>query len=154
MTPPEERAAAFGRIGAAFGLGFIFGPAIGGLVGEMWGPRAPFFVAGGLAFANVIFGYFVLPESLPPERRRAFDIKRANPIGTLMALKKYPMVVALVLAVFLWQTAHNVYPSTWSFWVEFGNVVTSFRNAPPGSPGGSVSTHDAPTRESPSQTLA
>ncbi len=118
VTEPEERAAAFGRIGAAFGLGFIFGPAVGGLVGELWGPRAPFFVAGGLAFLNVVFGYFVLPESLPAERRRPFDITRANPVGTVLALKKYPMVVALVLAVFLWQTAHNVFPSTWPYYTE------------------------------------
>ena len=115
ITPPEERARAFGRIGAAFGVGFILGPAIGGWLGE-YGPRAPFFAAAALAGANCIFGYFVLPESLPPEQRRPFSLARANPLGTLAALKRFPMVMALVFAVFLWQTAHNVYPATWSFY--------------------------------------
>lgn len=116
VTEPKDRAQAFGRIGAAFGLGFILGPVIGGWMGDAFGPRAPFFAAAALAGANFIFGLFVLPESLPKERRRAFSIMRANPLGTIMALRQYPMIVALIVAVFVWQCAQNVYPSSWSFY--------------------------------------
>src|SRR6266478_1478307 len=82
ISPLEKRAQNFGLIGAAFGTGFILGPAIGGLLGEM-GTRAPFFAAAGLALINFLFGLFVLPESLPRESRRSFDLRRANPLGTL-----------------------------------------------------------------------
>jgi DHA1 family tetracycline resistance protein-like MFS transporter len=105
-------------MGAAFGLGFIIGPAIGGFLGEL-GPRAPFFAAAALAALNFVYGLFVLPESLAPEQRRKFEWKRANPLGTLMALRRYPAVVAIAGAVFLWQLAHQVYPATWSF---FANI--------------------------------
>jgi DHA1 family tetracycline resistance protein-like MFS transporter len=114
ITTPDERAGAFGMMGAAFGLGFIIGPALGGLLGER-GPRAPFFAAAVLAAVNFIYGVFVLPESLPLDRRRKFEWKRANPLGTLIALRRYPHVVAIVGGVFLWQLGHQVYPSTWSF---------------------------------------
>jgi MFS transporter, DHA1 family, tetracycline resistance protein len=114
ISPPERRAQNFGLIGAAFGVGFVLGPAIGGLLGS-FGPRTPFFVAGALALANTCFGFFVLPESLPPERRRAFRWTRANPLGTLLELRKYPVVLGLAAATFLWSMAHQVLPSTWSF---------------------------------------
>src|SRR5215475_5245355 len=87
VSPPEKRAQSFGLMGAAFGVGFIVGPAIGGLLGNL-GPRAPFFAAGALALANAAFGYAVLPESLPRESRRPFDWSRANPLGTLMQIRK------------------------------------------------------------------
>jgi DHA1 family tetracycline resistance protein-like MFS transporter len=115
ITPPEKRAASFGLMGAAFGLGFILGPAIGGLLGG-YGTRAPFYAAAALGALNVIYGYFFLPESLPQDRRRAFSLKRANPLGTLMTFAKYPGVLTIVLAMLLWQIAHQVYPATWSFY--------------------------------------
>lgn len=121
VSAPEKRAQSFGLMGAAFGLGFIVGPAIGGFLGEL-GPRAPFFAAAALGGLNFLYGLFVLPESLPAERRRKFEWKRANPVGTLMALRRYPAVMAIIGAVFLWQLAHQVYPSTWSFFakIQFG----------------------------------
>jgi DHA1 family tetracycline resistance protein-like MFS transporter len=118
VTPPQKRAQQFGLIGAAFGGGFILGPAIGGLLGEL-GPRAPFFAAAGLSLLNFAYGVFVLPESLPPERRRAFQWTRANPLGTLLQLRKYPVVLGLLVALFLWQLAHQVLPSTWSYYTMF-----------------------------------
>ena len=115
VSPPERRTQNFGLVGAAFGVGFIVGPAMGGLLGEI-GPRAPFFAAAGLALLNVTFGWFILPESLAPESRRPFDLKRANPMGTLMQMRKYPSVIGLAAALFLWQLGHQVLPSTWSFY--------------------------------------
>ncbi|MGD9980273.1 MAG: TCR/Tet family MFS transporter [Hyphomonadaceae bacterium] len=117
VSPPEKRAQGFGLVGAAFGVGFIVGPAIGGLLGEL-GPRAPFFAAGALGALNFLYGLLVLPESLPPERRRKFEWIRANPMGTLLALRRYPAVAAIAGAVFLWQLSHQVYPSTWAFFAK------------------------------------
>src|SRR5256886_10944420 len=102
-------------MGAAFGVGFIVGPAIGGLLGGL-GPRAPFFTAGAIALANTAFGYFALPESLPRESRRPFHWARANPLGTLLQILKFPPVSWLLGALFLWQLAHQVLPSTWAFY--------------------------------------
>jgi DHA1 family tetracycline resistance protein-like MFS transporter len=121
ITPPERRAKQFGILGAAFGLGFIIGPAIGGLLAGL-GSRAPFFAAAGLAFLNAGYGFLVLPETLPPERRRPFSFRRANPVGTLVALRRYPGVLVLAGGLFLWQVAHQVYPSSWSFYtmLKFG----------------------------------
>jgi DHA1 family tetracycline resistance protein-like MFS transporter len=117
VSTPEKRAQSFGMAGAAFGLGFIIGPALGGALGEL-GPRAPFFAAATLAGLNACYGLLVLPESLPEERRRAFEWRRANPVGTLTRLRCYPAVTAIAGAVFLWQLAHQVYPSTWPFFAK------------------------------------
>jgi DHA1 family tetracycline resistance protein-like MFS transporter len=115
ITEPEKRAQSFGMIGAAFGLGFIIGPSLGGILGEH-GTRIPFWVSAGLALLNWLYGYFILPESLLPENRRKFDIKRANPIGSLMNLKKYPYVLALVLSLFLVNVSNFATQGTWSFY--------------------------------------
>jgi DHA1 family tetracycline resistance protein-like MFS transporter len=95
ISEPEKRAQNFGMIGAAFGLGFIIGPAIGGLLGN-YGARIPFLVAAGLSLVNCLYGFFILPESLKIENRRAFDWKRANPINSLLNLKRYPLIIGLV----------------------------------------------------------
>jgi DHA1 family tetracycline resistance protein-like MFS transporter len=112
-TSPQDRGRAFGTIGAAFGLGFIFGPVIGGLLGEI-DHRLPFFVAAGLAGLNVLYGLFVLPESLPPDRRRTFDLKRANPLGAARHFSKLPHIAWFLVAGGTYFLAHTVYPSTWS----------------------------------------
>lgn len=116
VTPPERRAHAFGLMGSAFGLGFILGPGIGGLLGEL-DPRAPFFAAAALAGLNLLFGIFVLPESLPRERRRSFSWRRANPLGAIKMLQHYPGVLLYALAIVVHLIGHNVYPSTWSFFM-------------------------------------
>lgn len=116
ITPEDKRAQSFGLIGAAFGLGFIIGPSIGGIVGGTFGLRAPFFLAAGLAFANMIYGYLVLPESLPKAKRRAFHFARANPVGAFKAIKHYPIVIGLMGAVLFYQIAHDANPSTWSYY--------------------------------------
>ncbi len=115
ITPPEERATRFGLIGAAFGMGFVIGPVIGGFLGE-FGTRMPFMAAAAISFANMAFGYFVLKESLGVENRRALDLKRANPVGTLMHLRAFPMVFGIVAVMFLSSLGHHVLPATWSFW--------------------------------------
>jgi MFS transporter, DHA1 family, tetracycline resistance protein len=115
ITPPERRAQSFGLMSAAFGIGFILGPAIGGLLGS-FGPRAPFFAAGALALTNFAFGIFALPESLPSEKRRPFQWSRANPLGTLRQMRRYPVVLLMLAALLLWQLAHQVLPSTWNFY--------------------------------------
>src|SRR6201999_2528603 len=96
ISPPEKRAANFGLVGAAFGVGFVLGPALGGFVGEHFGLRAPFFVAAGISFANALFGLLVLRESLPAERRRRFELWRANPLGSLKALSRFPQIAMLL----------------------------------------------------------
>src|SRR5690606_16599534 len=88
VTPPEKRAASFGLLGAAFGVGFIIGPALGGTLGDI-DLRLPFYVAAGLSLANFLYGYFILPESLPADRREALNLKRANPLGALILLRSY-----------------------------------------------------------------
>jgi len=115
ITEPAKRAQSFGLMGAAFGMGFIAGPAIGGLLGT-FGPRAPFFAAAAIALANFAFGSLNLPESLPKESRRAFDWRRANPLGTFRQVLKYPSVVGLLGAILLWQIGHQVLPSTWAYY--------------------------------------
>ena len=111
VTPPEKRAAAFGRVGIAFGLGFVLGPALGGLLGSV-DPRLPFWVAAGLSLANAMYGLFILPESLPPEKRRAFEWRRANPLGSLKLLRSHPELSGLAFVVFLSNLAHAALPAT------------------------------------------
>lgn len=119
VTPPEKRAGAFGLLGAAFGIGFIIGPALGGWLGG-FDIRMPFWVAAGLALANFLYGYFVLPESLPPEKRsRRFDIKSANPIGALGFLRKHPQVFALALVVFTVNLAQYALNSTFVLFTDY-----------------------------------
>ncbi|MEO7386321.1 MAG: TCR/Tet family MFS transporter [Gammaproteobacteria bacterium] len=114
LSTPEDRAKSFGLMGAAWGLGFVVGPAIGGLLGDA-DSRLPFFVAAGLAAANVVYGYFALPESLAPANRRPFSLKRANPVGAFRQMRHYPLVVGLLGAVFLYHIAHDANPSTWTY---------------------------------------
>lgn len=115
VTTPEERAKAFGFVSAAFGIGFTVGPAIGGLLGE-WGPRAPFYLASALATANVLYGLTVFPETLPPEKRRPFDWRRANPLGAFKTARSIPGMLPAAAVLVLWQIASLVYPLTWSFY--------------------------------------
>ncbi len=118
VSPPEKRAGNFGLIGAAFGLGFIAGPALGGLLGH-FGLRVPFLVAAGLTLLNWLYGLFVLPESLPRENRRAFSWARSNPVGSLLALKRYPVVLGLTGTFFLINLAHQTLPSTWVLYTGY-----------------------------------
>ena len=118
VTPPEQRAAMFGKIGVAFGAGFILGPAVGGLLGGM-DPRLPFWVAAGLSFANTLYGLLILPESLPPERRAPFHWKSANPLGALRLLGSNRVLAALSLVNFLAQVAHVVLPSTFVLYATY-----------------------------------
>ncbi|NKB33782.1 MAG: MFS transporter [Pseudomonadales bacterium] len=115
ITPEDQRAQRFGMIGAAFGGGFILGPVIGGFLGE-FGERIPFIAAAVLALSNVVYGYFVLGESLADENRRPFDLSRANPIGAVMQIKKYPVVLGLAFAYFLFMIGHSSLPSTWTYY--------------------------------------
>jgi DHA1 family tetracycline resistance protein-like MFS transporter len=114
ISDDSNRAQNFGMIGAAFGIGFIIGPMLGGFLGEV-SPRLPFIVAACLALLNVVYGYFVLPESLPVENRRAFDWKRSNPISSLVHLKKYPAVSGLIFALLFIYLAVHAVQSNWSF---------------------------------------
>ncbi len=117
VSPPEKRAQNFGLMGAAFGLGFIVGPALGGFMGY-FGTRAPFYAAAVLALINMLYGMFVLPESLPKEARRPFHWRRANTLGTVLELRKYPAVTLLATVLFLWTLAHQVLPATWAFYAQ------------------------------------
>lgn len=118
ITPVERRAASFGILGAAFGLGFIIGPAFGGWLGG-YDLRLPFLVAAGLSLANFCYGWFVLPESLPPERRARFHPKRANPLGALALLQRYPSVIMLASVVFFSQLAHYALNSVFVLYADF-----------------------------------
>lgn len=115
ISAPDKRAQNFGMIGAAFGLGFIIGPLIGGILGQ-FGSRVPFIAAAVLTLMNWLYGYFVLPESLAKENRRPFDWKRANPMGSLVQLKKYPSVAGLIISLTLVYIAAHAVQSTWSFY--------------------------------------
>ncbi len=110
VTPADKRAAAFGLIGAAFGVGFIIGPVVGGLLGAH-DPRLPFWVAAGLSLTNALYGFFVLPESLKPENRSAYTWRRASPIGALQFLRSDAVLLGLSSALFLHHLAHAVLPA-------------------------------------------
>jgi len=118
ITPPEKRAANFGITGAAFSVGFILGPALGGLLGQA-DPRVPFFLAAGLSLLNAAFGFFVLRESLAPENRRTFEPWRANPVGALAALRRFPGILTLCIVVVLMRLAHDSNPAVFSYYVMF-----------------------------------
>jgi MFS transporter, DHA1 family, tetracycline resistance protein len=140
MSSAEDRAKSFGLVGAAFGVGFIFGPAIGGMLGSatlMQGffggtlglttigeflaehsTRVPFFVAAAMALMNAVYGFFVFPETLDPERRRPFILARANPLGALSNLGKIKGILPIALIYFLWVFAGNVYPTSWTFFAQ------------------------------------
>ena len=117
VVAPEKRAGAFGMIGAAFGVGFVLGPALGGLLGNS-DPRLPFWVAGGLSLANALYGFLVLPESLPREKRQAFTLRRANPVGALVLLRSHPELFQLATIQFIGYVAHEVF-NVWALYAIF-----------------------------------
>ena len=121
ISSPEKKAQNFGLIGAAFGLGFILGPVIGGYLGQ-FGSRVPFFAAALFTAFNLVYGFFILPESLKKDKRRKFDLRRANPIGTLLSLKKYPLITGLLVCIVLFNIAQHSTHSTWTFFTieKFG----------------------------------
>jgi DHA1 family tetracycline resistance protein-like MFS transporter len=118
VTPAEQRAAKFGMLGAAFGLGFVLGPALGGMLGAI-DPRLVFWVAAALSLLNGLYGLLVLPESLPREKRVAFEWRRANPVGSLQLLRSHPELSGLAVAEFLAAVAHVVLPSVWVLYAGY-----------------------------------
>ncbi|HKS06684.1 MAG TPA: TCR/Tet family MFS transporter [Gemmatimonadaceae bacterium] len=118
VTPPAQRAAKFGMLGAAFGIGFICGPALGGFLAS-FNLRAPFWVGAGLCLANALYGMFVLPESLPKERRMAFSWKRANPIGSLKLLSRHHELIGLASVMLLYFIAHNSLPAVFVLYADY-----------------------------------
>ncbi|HEY2614280.1 MAG TPA: TCR/Tet family MFS transporter [Chthoniobacterales bacterium] len=117
VVAPEKRAGAFGMIGAAFGVGFILGPALGGLLGSS-DPRLPFWVAAALSLANALYGFLFVPESLPPERRRSFTLRRANPVGSLVLLRSHPELFQLATIQFIGYVAHEAF-NVWVLYTIF-----------------------------------
>lgn len=118
VSTDENRAKNFGLIGAAFGVGFIIGPVLGGLLGQ-YGSRVPFVAAGILCLVNFLYGYFVLPESLPKDQRREFSIKRANPVGSLLRLKKYPKILGLIVALILVYIGGHAVQTNWTYFTMY-----------------------------------
>ncbi len=118
ISTPEKKAQNFGMIGAAFGLGFIIGPVIGGIAAKV-SVQLPFLIAAGLTLLNVVYGFFVLPESLAPDKRREIDFKRANPIGSLKLIRKYPIVAGLMVSFFLVYMASQAVQTTWTYFTMF-----------------------------------
>src|SRR5579872_266355 len=118
ITPPEKRAQRFGLIGAAFGIGFVVGPALGGWLGAI-SPRLPFWASAVMALTNVCWGFFVLPESLPKERRVPFSWKSANPVGAIKLLSSKPLLKGLAGSYFLMNLAHVVLPSTTVLYMHY-----------------------------------
>jgi MFS transporter, DHA1 family, tetracycline resistance protein len=119
VTPPEKRAAGFGMLGAAFGVGFVVGPALGGLLGSI-GPRVPFYAAAALSLLNAAYGFFVLPESLPKEKRSAsFEWRKANPVGSLGLIRSRPGLMGLSVIRFFGATAHVSLPSTFVLYTSY-----------------------------------
>ena len=115
ISPPEKRAANFGLMGAAFGLGFIIGPALGGLLGDEFGHRAPFFAVAGLGMINFIYGWFFLPETLSALHRRKFDWSRSNALGSFRHFRQYPVILPIAGAMFLYQLGHWTFPAVWAY---------------------------------------
>ncbi|ABD54578.1 TCR/Tet family MFS transporter [Jannaschia sp. CCS1] len=115
ISPPEKRAQNFGLISAGFGIGFVLGPLVAAFLGE-FDPRAPFVAAACLAAANFAFGYFILPESLPKDRRRPFQWRRANPAGGLLQIGALPGVRLLLMVMLAYQIANFVYPAIWAYY--------------------------------------
>jgi len=118
VSTHENRAKNFGLMGAAFGLGFIIGPVLGGLLGQ-FGTRIPFIAAAILCMLNFLYGYFILPESLDKDKRRPFELKRANPIGAFLHLKKYPNLIGLVLAIFVLYVGSHAVQSNWNYFTMY-----------------------------------
>jgi DHA1 family tetracycline resistance protein-like MFS transporter len=118
VTPEDERAAKFGMLGAAFGLGFVIGPALGGLLGAI-DLRLPFWAAAGLSLTNALYGFFILPESLPPERRAPFAWSKANPIGSLALLRSHRGLLGLAAVAFLYNIAHDSLPSVFVLYTDY-----------------------------------
>ena len=115
VTPADSRAQNFGLVGMAFGLGFVIGPGLGGLLGGI-DLRLPFFFAAGLAGLNVLYGLAFLRETLPESQRRPFQWRRANPVGMLLQVRNYPVLMGLITVMFIYNIGHHVYPSNWSFY--------------------------------------
>ena len=114
ISSHEDKAKNFGLLGAAFGVGFVLGPMLGGLLAE-FGSRAPFFAAAAIAFANMLFGYFVVPESVTKDNIRTFEWRRANPFGAFAQMKKLPAIMPMLIVFLLLSIAFFVYPSVWAF---------------------------------------
>ena len=121
ISTADKKSQNFGLLGAAFGLGFVIGPVLGGLLGH-YGARVPFFAAAALCFLNFIYGYFVVPESLKPQLRRPFDWKAANPVGAFLHIKSHPVILPLITCIFLINMATHSVQSTWSYYTmeKFG----------------------------------
>ena len=118
VTPADERAAKFGMLGAAFGLGFVVGPALGGVLGGI-SLRLPFWAAAGLSLTNALYGFFILPESLPTAQRAPFTWKKANPFGSLALLRSHPRLLGLALVAFLYNVAHDSLPSVFVLYTDY-----------------------------------
>ena len=118
VTPPEKRAGGYGMISAAFGLGFVLGPAVGGVLGNI-DPRLPFWVASGLSLLNAMYGLFVLPESLPRDRREVFSWRRANPMGSIKLLRSHAELFGLSAVSFLGSIAHEALPTTFVLYAMY-----------------------------------
>jgi MFS transporter, DHA1 family, tetracycline resistance protein len=115
ITAPEDRSRRYGLISAAFGIGFVLGPALGGLLGEL-GLRMPFYAATALAFANFVYGLVALPETLAPDQRRRFNWRQANPVGALLIIRRLPGIGGIAAVYLLWQIASLIYPMLWSYY--------------------------------------
>jgi len=124
ISSPDKRAKSFGLMGAAFGIGFIIGPALGGVLSAI-SPRLPFWVAAGLSLSNGMYGLFILPESLPPERRAAFSWRRANPLGSLRFIQSRPQLVGFATVHFLYNLAHQSLASTFVLYTAYRYQWTS-----------------------------
>ncbi len=117
LSDDTDRAASFGKVGAAFGIGFIIGPAIGGFIGEL-GTRIPFFVAGSMALATSLYGYFIFPETMEADNKRPIIWRHANPLGTLVKLIREKKIIFIAGIYFIWLCATNIYPASWSFYAK------------------------------------